>query len=205
MKRDFVSNLLKGKLVEGSSEKEIIDAIMDENSVDIGKAKGDLENFKEQVKTLTEQLNDRDSQLEKLKSIDADKLNSEIERLQAENKSAKEESERAIAQIRLESGIREKLLTAQAKNVDKVMKLLDFGTISLDKDGNIAGIDEQIKALTEDELTKSWFGSQQVVPQGAEPTPGANNPTQKKISEMTYTELDAFMRANPDVDISTME
>ena len=178
---------------------------MDENSVDIGKAKGDLENYKEQVKTLTEQLNDRDSQLEKLKSIDADKLNSEIERLQAENKSAKEESERAIAQIRLESGVREKLLTAQAKNVDKVIKLLDFGTISLDKEGNIAGIDEQIKALTEDELTKSWFGSQQVVPQGAEPTPGASNPTQKKISEMTYTELDAFMRANPDVDISAME
>ena len=205
MKRDFISNLLKGKLVEGINEKEIIDAIMDENSVDIGKAKGDLENYKEQVKTLNSQLSDRDSQLEKLKSIDADKLNSEIERLQAENKSAKEEGERAIAQIKLESGVREKLLTAQAKNVDKVMKLLDFSTINLDKDGNIAGIDEQIKALTEDELTKGWFGNQSAMPKGAEPTPGANNPTQKKISEMTYSELDEFMRANPDVDISTME
>ena len=205
MKRDFISNLLKGKLVEGINEKEIIDAIMDENSVDIGKAKGDLENIKEQVKTLNDQLSDRDSQLEKLKSIDADKLNGEIERLQAENKAAKEESERVIAQIKLESGVREKLLTAQAKNVDKVMKLLDFDNISLDKDGNVAGIDEQIKALTEDELTKAWFGNQSALPQGAEPTPGAQNPTQKKISEMTYSELDAFMRANPDVDISTME
>ena len=50
MKREFIGNLLKGKLVEGTDEKAIIDAIIDENSVDIGKAKGDLENVKEQVK-----------------------------------------------------------------------------------------------------------------------------------------------------------
>jgi len=205
MKRDFISNLLKEKLIEGTDEKAIIDAIMDENSMDIGKAKGDTENLKEQVKTLTSQLSDRDSQLEKLKSIDVDKLNSEIERLQAENKSAREENERVIKEMRRDNGIRTKLHEAQAKDIDMVMKLLDLAKVGEDKDGNLTGIDEQIKALTDGELTKSWFGNQPAMPKGAEPTPGAQNPTQKKISEMSYTELDAFMRANPDVDISKME
>ena len=205
MKRDFISNLLKGKLTDGTDEKSIIDAIMDENSVDIGRAKGDSENLKEQVKNLTAQLSDRDAQLEQLKGIDVDKLNGEIERLQAENKSAKEESERVIKEMRRDSGIREKLHTAQAKNIDMVMKLLDLAKIAEDKDGNLTGIDEQIKALTEGELTKGWFGNQPVLPSGAEPTPGAGNPSQKKISEMTYAELDEFMKNHPDVDLSTME
>ena len=205
MKRDFISNLLKGKLTEGIDEKSIIDAIMDENSVDIGKAKGDSENLKEQVKNLTAQLSERDSQLEKLKEIDVDKLNGEIERLQAENKTAKEESERVIKEMRRTNGVREMLHKAQAKDIDMVMKLLDLAKVEEDKDGNLTGIDEQIKALTEGELTKGWFGNQPIVPKGAEPTPGAGNPTQKKISEMTYAELDAFMQAHPDVDISTME
>ena len=205
MKRDFISNLLKGKLVEGINEKEIIDAIMDENSVDIGKAKGETENLKEQIKNLNGQLSDRDSQLEKLKEVDVDKLNGEIERLQAENKAAKEESDRVIAEMRRTNGIREKLHSAQAKDVEMVMKLMDLSKIAEDKDGNLTGVDEQIKALTEGELTKSWFGNQPALPRGAEPTPGAGNPSQKKFSEMSYDEIDKFMRENPDVDISTME
>lgn len=205
MKRDFISNLLKDKLIEGTDLKEIIDAIIDENSVDIGKAKGDLENAKEQVKTLTSQLNERDSQLEKLKSVDVDKLNGEIERLQAENKAAKAESDRVISEMRRNGAVRDKLHAAQAKDIDMVMKLLDLAKVAEDKDGNLTGIDEQIKALTEGELTKGWFGNKPALPTGAEPTPGAQNPTQKKISEMSYTELDEFMRANPDVDISKME
>ena len=205
MKRDFISTLLKGKLAEGIDEKAIIDAIMDENSVDIGKAKGDSENLKEQIKNLTAQLNERDTQLEQLKGIDVDKLNGEIERLQAENKSAKEESERVIKEMRRDSGIREKLHTAQAKNIEMVMKLLDLTKVGEDKDGNLTGLDEQITALTEGELTKGWFGNQPTMPRGAEPTPGAGAPTQKKISEMSYSELDEFMRAHPEVDISTME
>ena len=205
MKRDFISNLLKGKLTDGVDEKAIIDAIMDENSVDIGRAKGDSENLKEQVKNLTTQLSERDTQLEKLKSIDVDKLNSEIERLQAENKSAKEESDRVIKEMRRDNGVREKLLQAQAKDIGMIMKLLDLTKVVEDKDGNLTGIDEQIEALTKGELTKGWFGNKPSLPSGAEPTPGAGNPPQKKVSEMTYAELDAFMRENPGVDISEME
>ena len=205
MKRDFISNLLKGKLIEGTDEKAIIDAIIDENSGDIGRAKGDLERVKEQVEALKGQLNERDSQLEELKKVDVDKLNSEIERLQAENKSAKEESERVISEMRRDGAIRDKLHAAQARDIDMVMKLLDLAKVAEDKEGNITGIDEQIKALTENELTRGWFGNKPALPSGAEPTPGAQNPTQKKISEMSYEELDAFMKANPDIDISTME
>lgn len=202
MKRDFLKNL-------GIEDKDVIDKILDENMADIGAAKGkaeaETEQLQKQIENLTQQLSDRDSQLEKLKDVDVDKLNGEIERLQAENKSAKEESDKLIATMKLEGGIKDALHSAQAKDVTKVMKLLDMDAISVDKDGNIVGLDDQIKALSSDELTRSWFGNNPVLPKGAEPNPSGGNPAQKKLSEMSYTELDAFMRANPDVDISTME
>ena len=43
MKRDFLKNL-------GIEDKDIIDKIMDENSSDIGKAKGELQTYKDKVK-----------------------------------------------------------------------------------------------------------------------------------------------------------
>jgi hypothetical protein len=202
MKRDFLKKL-------GIEDSETIEKILDENMADIGTAKGkaeaETEQLRKQIENLTQQLSDRDSQLEKLKDVDVDKLNGEIERLQAENKTAKEESDKVIAAMKLESGIKDALHRAQARDVDKVMKLLDMDAISVDKDGKIVGLDEQIKSLSADELTKSWFGNNPVLPKGTEPNPSGGTPAQKKISEMSYTELDEFMKAHPEVDISTME
>ena len=45
MRREFLKNL-------GIEDKDLIDKILDENSADIGRAKGDLDNYKTQVSDL---------------------------------------------------------------------------------------------------------------------------------------------------------
>lgn len=67
MKRQF--------LEEMGLTKEQVDKILDENSQDIGKAKGevtkiqaDLDTAKKEVENLTSQLGDRDNQLKDLKN-----------------------------------------------------------------------------------------------------------------------------------------
>ena len=66
MRRDFLRGL-------GIEDKEIIDKILDENSADIGKAKGDLETVTKQVDELKSQIKDKDKQLEDLENIKKDK------------------------------------------------------------------------------------------------------------------------------------
>lgn len=87
MKRQF--------LEEMGLTKEQVDKILDENSQDIGKAKGevtklqaDLDTAKKEVENLTSQLGDRDQQLKDLKNStdDVEGLKTKIAQLEDENK-----------------------------------------------------------------------------------------------------------------------
>lgn len=91
MKRQF--------LEEMGLTKEQVDKILDENSQDIGKAKGevtklqaDLDTAKKEVENLTSQLGDRDQQLKDLKNStdDVEGLKTKIAQLEDENKNAAE-------------------------------------------------------------------------------------------------------------------
>lgn len=86
MKRQF--------LEEMGLTKEEVDKILDENSQDIGKAKGevtkiqaDLDTTKKEVENLTSQLGDRDKQLKDLKNSteDVEGLKTKIAFLQSSN------------------------------------------------------------------------------------------------------------------------
>lgn len=112
----------------------------------------DLKNQKETVKTLN-------GQLDELKKIDPEKLQSEIERLQNENKTAKEKYENDMNNLKISNAIEKALTGAKAKNITAVKALLNMGDISLDGD-DVKGLDKQIKALTEGESTKFLFDTE---------------------------------------------
>ena len=100
MKRQF--------LEEMGLTKEQVDKILDENSQDIGKAKGevtklqaDLDTAKKEVENLTSQLGDRDQQLKDLKNStdDVEGLKTKIAQLEDENKNAAEADITEIKQL----------------------------------------------------------------------------------------------------------
>lgn len=64
MKRKFLEEI--------GLTKEQVDSILDENSQDIGKVKGDLDTANQEITSLREQIVDRDSQLEILKNSTGD-------------------------------------------------------------------------------------------------------------------------------------
>lgn len=64
MKRKFLEDM--------GLTKEQVDSILDENSQDIGKVKGDLDTANQEITSLREQIVDRDSQLEILKNSTGD-------------------------------------------------------------------------------------------------------------------------------------
>ena len=192
MKRDEIKELLDGKLSEGVEIKEILDQIMKLNGDDINKAKGDTEELKETVKTLTGQLAQANKDLEALKEVDADKLQEEIDRLKGENDKAAKDYAAKVAEMQLSAAVKEALHAAEAKDVDLVIRNLDMSAVSLDKEGKLVGLDEQVTALKDNELTKAMFGGTSL-PTGAKPAGAGAPPADKKPSDMTYTELAEFL------------
>lgn len=183
MKRDFLRGL-------GIEDKEIIDKILDENSSDIGKAKGDFEALKTQVDDLTGQLKDRDKQLADLKDTvkDNEALTAKITELEDANKKTVTDWQTKLTTLEkthaIEGGIRE----AKGKNVKAIMALLDVEKITF-ADGKVEGLSEQLETLTKGEDTGFLFGDVKApTPKGTDPSnpptpPGGNPPSGNSFAD----------------------
>lgn len=195
--------------------KEQVDKILDENSQDIGKAKGDLDTVQEklttaetEVKTLKGQIKDRDGQLETLKKStgDVEELKNQIETLQKDNKTKDEKHAAEIKQLKVDSAVNAALTAAKAKNIIAVKALLkDLDKAELLEDGSIKGLSEQISALVKAEDSKFLFDTDSKKTQfkGTEPGQGGGDDGDGKVdtSKMTYSELAAYMAEHPDAKI----
>ncbi len=146
----------------------------------------------------------RDKQLEDLKKVDAEGLKLQIENLQETNKTTKTEYEAKIKQMQIDNAVNAALTGAKAKNLKAVRALLDLDKAELEGE-SIKGLDAQIKALQADEGSKFLFDAADSKTKftGVKPgeSPDKKYPTDKKPSEMTYTELCAYQEANPGAEI----
>lgn len=130
--------------------KEAIDKILDENSADIGKAKGEFDDLKKQLAASEDQIKDRDKQLEDLKKTAGDnaELLKQIADLQVENTAAKEKYEAEMKDLKLSTAI--KLAVGEsAQDADLVAGLFDRSKLILSDDGKITGLEEQMKTIKE--------------------------------------------------------
>lgn len=211
MKRKFLEDL-------GLEDKETIDKILDENSSDIGKAKGELETVQGQLKdanaeieTLKGQVSERDGQLETLKKStgDVDELKKQIETLQAENKTKDEEHKAEIKKMKIDAAIDAALTSEKARNNKAVRALLtDLDKIELDENGQIKGdiLSNQFKVLKSDDATKFLFDSEKKKQEfkGAEPgkadTDDADD-DKVDLSKMTYDERAKYFEEHPDAQV----
>lgn len=111
-------------------------------------------------KQLEKDVADRDEQLEGLKKSASatDDLKAQIEKLQGENTTAKENYEAEVKQLKLDGAVERALLGAKAKNIKAVRALLNLDDADLDGE-DVKGLTDQIKALQEGEDSKFLFES----------------------------------------------
>lgn len=194
MKRKFLEDL--------GIEKEIVDKIMTENGKDIEAAKADYDSLKAELAAANTTIAERDEQLAGLKDStkDNEELTKKIAELEQENKDSAAKHKAELNSLKINAAIDKALLSYKAKTPKAVKAMLNMDNIKLDKDGNITGLDEQIKALSEADDTKYLFDSAAPTLRGTQPGYGSddNNP---KPEEMTYSEMCAYLAANPDAQI----
>lgn len=143
------------KTILGDSYNEDVDKKV---SAEIGKnfvTKTDFNAVNAEKKTLTEQVAERDKQISSLKDKggDADALKAEIERLQGENKAAKEKYDGEMKEFRKNALIDAELTKAGAVNVKAVKALLDLSKIDVDDEGKLTGFTDVLKPVKD---TEKW-------------------------------------------------
>lgn len=143
--------------------KEQADSIMKINGDDIENASSasaaEIKKMQAELSGLKAQVSDRDKQLEKLKASagDNETLRKQIADLQAENSKAKETHESEMNQMKVDFAVEKALSGAKARNIKAVMALLDLTDATLDKEGNVKGLQEQIDKLAAADDTKFLF------------------------------------------------
>ena len=153
MKREFLKGL--------NLEEEVIDKIMSQYGEDIEKYKAQAD----ELEKLKKDLKNRDEQLETLKTSTAniDDLKKQIETLQTQNKKEADKYGAQLRQLKINNAVEKALTGAKAKNQKVILPLLsEFLTkAQIGDDGNVYGLDEQIKKLAADESTSFLFESAQ--------------------------------------------
>lgn len=141
--------------LDEETAKKVADASAEELKGFIPKQRFDEVN--ESNKTLKATVAERDKQLEELKKVDAAGLQAKIDELQAANKTANENHEKQIKEMRINHAIEFALTAAKAKNITAAKALIKLDEITVDGE-TVKGLDKQIKALSEAEDTKFLFG-----------------------------------------------
>jgi chromosome segregation ATPase len=188
MKRDFLKNL-------GIEDKDIIDQILNENSADIGRAKGATDELKSQISQLQTQLSDKTNEYNTLaeKTKDFDALNEKVTQLESEKTQLKTDMDNQMNNLHLDFAVETGLREAGAKNVKAAKALLDMSKISR-VDGVVNGLNEQIEALKGAEDSAFIFGTQNPAPSGTQyynpnNNGGGNPSTAKNFAEAVANAL----------------
>ena len=136
MKREYLKSL--------ELSEEIIDKIMDENGKDVEAVKNkyaDYDNIKVQLK-------EANKQIENFKNMDIDKIKKAADdwkkKFDKSEQTHKEQNDKLKKETAIKTAIADK-----AQDIDIVAKLFDMDKITVDEDGKVSGVDEQLTAMQE--------------------------------------------------------
>lgn len=163
-----------------------------------------FDELKAENDTLKQSISDRDKQLETLKKSGGDsaELKKQIEELQKQNAEQIKAHAAELNRIKRENAVNTALTAAGAKNIKAVSALLDDSKIKLGDDGKLEGLDVQLKELQKtDGYLFAEKQQKQPTFKGFQPGASADGVPATDTSKMTYSELAAYMAANPDAKI----
>lgn len=122
MKREFLQNLQTG---DQPLSKEAIDAILDENSRDIGEAKKPFADYD----ALKEQLAAAHKTIEEFKSMDIDGVRKAADEWKAKAEQAEKDAASRIADMEFEGELKEAIAAARGRSAKAIRALLDVDTL----------------------------------------------------------------------------
>jgi myosin heavy subunit len=194
----------KEKLIEMGLSEELATKVMGELDGNFV-PKTRFNEVNEENKTLKTAAKEHEKQLETLKAAagDNENLKEQIATLQQQNKDQQKAHETELKQLKFDNALESALVAAGAKSTKAVKAMLNVDNVKLNDDGKFSGLDEQLTALktsdaymfAEQQTNQTFKGFQPGATGNVKP--GANVDT----SKMTYSEMVAYLEANPNAKI----
>ena len=149
------------ELKEHGLSEEQINFVMAQNGKDVNALNYKINCLTSERDGLQKQIDDRDEQLTTLKKSakDNEELQSQIKQLQDENKTAKQNYQDQLAKQNKSFKIEGALRDAKAKNIKTVLPLIDTDKVSVNDDGTLNGLSEQLESVKKD--NSYLFGEEQ--------------------------------------------
>lgn len=163
MKREFLQNF---KVGDQPLPKEAIDAILDENSHDIGEAKKQFADYA----TLKEQLAAANKTIEEFKGMDIDGVKKAAEEWKQKAQQAENEAKAKIADMEFESALKEAVSSVKGRNSNAIRALLDVDALKASKNQ----AEDIKKALEEMKKTNDYLFEKDTTPPPYAPGTGTN-------------------------------
>lgn len=140
------------ELKEHGLSEEQINFVMAQNGKDVNALNDKINGLTGERDGLQKQIDDRDKQLTTLKKSakDNEELQSQIKQLQDENKTAKQNYQDQLAKQNKSFKIEGALRDAKAKNIKTVLPLIDTEKVSVNDDGTLNGLSEQLDNIKQD-------------------------------------------------------
>ena len=140
------------ELKEHGLSEEQINFVMAQNGKDVNALNDKINGLTSERDGLQKQIDDRDEQLTTLKKSakDNEELQSQIKQLQDENKTAKQNYQDQLAKQNKSFKIEGALRDAKAKNIKTVLPLIDTEKVSVNDDGTLNGLSEQLDNIKQD-------------------------------------------------------
>lgn len=140
------------ELKEHGLNEEQINFVMAQNGKDVNALNEQINSLTSERDGLQGQIDERDKQLNTLKKSakDNNELQSQIKQLQNENKTAKQNYQDQLAKQTKSFKIEGALRDAKAKNIKTVLPLIDTEKVSVNDDGTLNGLSEQLDNIKQD-------------------------------------------------------
>lgn len=187
MKREDVS-----KVFEGATDEQI-NAILDLNSADIGKAKHKLEVERDNYK---DSLEAAQNALKEFENVDVNDLQGKVAQLTSDLAKKETEYQNKLSDMEFNSVLDSVIASSGARNSKALKALLDINALKASKNRS-----EDIKTAIETVKAENdyLFVSKEPIQNPVAPT-DTPNPNKK----MTLSEAMAYKNAHPETDVNTL-
>lgn len=191
--KELLGEELYNQVIEKAGDKKLA-VVSDGNWF----PKDKFDQVNEDNKLLKEQIDERDTQLEELKKVDAGALQQRIDELQEENQTTATEYQEKLDKQTFDFTLDKALTGAKVRNSKAVKALLDTEKIKLDGE-TLLNLDDQLEGLKESdpylfEQEESTTKPPTIVAGG---NPRGGGEESKSLSEMSYQELTDIKENNP--------
>ena len=139
----------RNQLKELGLQDDVIDKVMSMNGADIEKAKSSNAEMVQENESLKAQIAERDKDLKNLRknAKDNEELSNSYKELETKYKNDTADLTNKLNQTRLTSAVDRALSASKVRDTKAIKGFLDMDKVKLDEQGNLSGLDEQIKEI----------------------------------------------------------